>query len=170
MVQFAPLFRFQTGGFLPLEQLRLKEAELAQKEYAVSRDKAKLMVLEKFTKKRQESELTAKAVEAKRALAQAGRTIGYAIDHTWWQVERSLGTRRSGKTRSGRRRPAAGGPGPGALTQRSPLAVLYRQVFDQPLVLVHGQNLHRARNRRTANRKISPSVSREGLLAAGMPA
>ncbi len=57
-----------------------------------------------------------------RALAQAGRTIGYAIDHTWWQVERSLGTRRSGKTRSGRRRPAAGGPGPGALTQRSPLA------------------------------------------------
>ena len=61
-------------GFIPLEQLRLKEADLAQKEYEVSRDEAKLMVLERFTKKRQEAELTAKAAEAKRALQRAKST------------------------------------------------------------------------------------------------
>src|SRR5438445_6437408 len=40
-------------GFIPLEQLRLKEADVEQKKYAVDRDEAKLMVLEVFTKERQ---------------------------------------------------------------------------------------------------------------------
>lgn len=64
-----------------------------------------------------------------RALAQAGRTIGYAIDHTWWQVERSLGARRRGKTRhrgrvvgGARGGLAPGGLAPGGPTERSPLA------------------------------------------------
>jgi RND family efflux transporter MFP subunit len=58
-------------GLFPAEQLRIKEADFAKNEYAVRRDKAKLVVLEKFTKKRQEAELTAKARDAKRALDRA---------------------------------------------------------------------------------------------------
>lgn len=58
-------------GLFPREQLRLKEADYAQKEFLVKRDEAKLVVLEKFTRKRQEEELTAKAADAKRALDRA---------------------------------------------------------------------------------------------------
>jgi RND family efflux transporter MFP subunit len=58
-------------GLFPAEQLRIKEADFAQKQYAVSRDEAKLLVLEKFTRQRQEAELTAKAEDAKRALQRA---------------------------------------------------------------------------------------------------
>ncbi len=32
-----------------------------------------------------------------RVLAQAGRTVGYGVDHTWWQVDRSLAKRPRGK-------------------------------------------------------------------------
>lgn len=60
----------------------------------------------------------ADADAALRALAQAGRTIGYALDHTWWQVERNLGKRRRGKRR-GLTNPAQARRGPAA---RSPLA------------------------------------------------
>ena len=60
-------------GFIPLEQLRLKEADVEQKKYAVDRDEAKLMVLEVFTKERQVTELDAKAKEAKRAKTVTGR-------------------------------------------------------------------------------------------------
>src|SRR6266536_2181441 len=64
------------------------------------------------------------ADSVQRALARAGRTIGYAIDHTWWQVERSLGARRRGKTRHRGRvvGGARGGLAPGGPTERSPLA------------------------------------------------
>jgi len=41
-----------------------------------------------------------------RALAEAGRTIGYAVDHTWWQVDRSLAKRPRAKRRGGGRGPA----------------------------------------------------------------
>ena len=50
-----------------------------------------------------------------RALAQAGRTVGYAVDHTWWQVDRSLAKRPRGKRRGAanrgpaERRPIADG-------------------------------------------------------------
>src|SRR5207245_8258646 len=37
-------------NYLSLEQLRIKETEVLQKKYAVDRDEAKLLVLEKFTK------------------------------------------------------------------------------------------------------------------------
>jgi [protein-PII] uridylyltransferase len=48
-----------------------------------------------------------------RALAQAGRTVGYAVDHTWWQVDRSLARRPRGKRR--------GTPGRGP-AERRPIA------------------------------------------------
>jgi [protein-PII] uridylyltransferase len=53
-----------------------------------------------------------------RLLAQAGRTVAYAADHTWWQVDRSLSRGNRGKRR-GRvlGRPAERGP-----AGRSPLA------------------------------------------------
>ena len=82
---------------------------------------------------------------ALRALAEAGRTVAYAADHTWWQVERSLGKRpvgrgatggagggepgaapaageRPGRLRSWRRGPDRRGPGGRRPAERSPLA------------------------------------------------
>jgi HlyD family secretion protein len=59
---------FVRKGFGTPEQLRLKELEVERSRNNVERDKAKLMVLEKYTKKRQEAELTAKAEDAKRDL------------------------------------------------------------------------------------------------------
>jgi RND family efflux transporter MFP subunit len=58
-------------GLFPAENLRLKEADLAEKQFKVNRDEAKLVVLEKFTRQRKEAELTAKADDAKRALDRA---------------------------------------------------------------------------------------------------
>jgi [protein-PII] uridylyltransferase len=48
-----------------------------------------------------------------RVLAEAGRTIGYAVDHTWWQVERGFAKRPRGK----RRGAASRGP-----AERRPIA------------------------------------------------
>ncbi len=58
-------------GLFPAESLRLKEADLAEKQYRLNRDEAKLLVLEKFTRQRKEAELTAKAADAKRAVDRA---------------------------------------------------------------------------------------------------
>jgi RND family efflux transporter MFP subunit len=74
-------------GFIPLEQLRLKEAELEQKKYNVDRDEAKLMVLEVFTKERQVTELEAKAKEARRAVERARKTAEATIDKTRSDLE-----------------------------------------------------------------------------------
>jgi RND family efflux transporter MFP subunit len=59
---------FVKKGFGTPEQLSLKELEVARAKNNLERDRAKLMVLEKFTRHRQEAELTAKAEEAKREL------------------------------------------------------------------------------------------------------
>jgi RND family efflux transporter MFP subunit len=66
---------FVRKGFGTPEQLALKELEVARARNNLERDKAKLMVLEKFTLRRQEVELTAKEKDAKRELA---RTMGTA--------------------------------------------------------------------------------------------
>jgi RND family efflux transporter MFP subunit len=58
-------------GLFPAESLRLKEADYEQKKFHVNRDKAKLLVLEKFSRLRKEAELTAKAADAKRAVDRA---------------------------------------------------------------------------------------------------
>ncbi|HEV3083493.1 MAG TPA: efflux RND transporter periplasmic adaptor subunit [Gemmataceae bacterium] len=81
-------------GFIPLEQLRLKEAELDQKKYEVDRDEAKLMVLEVFTKERQLTELDAKAKEAKRAVERARKTGEATIDKTKSDLEAAQVTER----------------------------------------------------------------------------
>jgi RND family efflux transporter MFP subunit len=60
---------FVKKGFGTPEQLALKELEVARAKNNLERDKAKLMVLEKFTRRRQEVELTAKEKDAKRELA-----------------------------------------------------------------------------------------------------
>src|SRR5947209_3479969 len=81
-------------GFIPLEQLRLKEAELEQKKYNVDRDEAKLMVLEVFTKERQVTELEAKAKEARRAVERARKTAEATIDKTRSGLETAESTER----------------------------------------------------------------------------
>jgi RND family efflux transporter MFP subunit len=59
---------FVKKGFGTPEQLRLKELEVEKARNYLERDKAKLVVLEKYTKKRQEAELNFKAEDAKREL------------------------------------------------------------------------------------------------------
>src|SRR5947209_15314826 len=81
-------------GFIPLEQLRLKEAELDQKKYEVDRDEAKLMVLEVFTKERQVTELDAKAREAKRAVERARKTGEASVDKARSDLEAAEVTER----------------------------------------------------------------------------
>ncbi len=58
--------KFVKQGFGTPEQLRLKEAELERTKFYLSRDKAKLELLQQFTRKEQEVKLTATAAEAKR--------------------------------------------------------------------------------------------------------
>lgn len=59
---------FVKKGFGTPEQLRLKQLEVDRARNNLDRDKAKLMVLEQFTRRRQEAELYEKAAEAKRDL------------------------------------------------------------------------------------------------------
>ncbi len=42
-----------------------------------------------------------------RSLAEAGRTVGYAVDHTWWQVDRSMAKRPRGRRRGALQRGGA---------------------------------------------------------------
>lgn len=62
---------FVKKGFGTPEQLRLKQLEVDRARNNLDRDKAKLMVLEQFTRKRQEAELYEKAAEAKREVKRA---------------------------------------------------------------------------------------------------
>jgi RND family efflux transporter MFP subunit len=57
---------FMTKGFGTPEQLNLKELELERARNNLSRDRAKLMVLEKFQLERQRTELKAKEADARR--------------------------------------------------------------------------------------------------------
>jgi HlyD family secretion protein len=70
---------FVKKGFGTPEQLRLKEAEVAKFKYYLARDEAKLKVLQEFTRKRQEAELTAKAEDAKRELVRTRSSTAAAI-------------------------------------------------------------------------------------------
>jgi RND family efflux transporter MFP subunit len=65
---------FVKNGFGTPEQLRLKQLEVDRARNNLDRDKAKLMVLETFTRKRQEAELYEKAAEAKRELQRTANT------------------------------------------------------------------------------------------------
>jgi HlyD family secretion protein len=74
-------------GFWSMDQVRVKEAELGTKKFAVDRDEAKLMVLQRFTKERQEAELTAKAIEAKRALVRTKNSSQASVDKAVTELE-----------------------------------------------------------------------------------
>ncbi len=74
-------------GFMSIEQVKVKEAEVGSKRYAVDRDEAKLMVLQRFTKERQEAELTAKAIEAKRALVRTKSSSQASVDKAVTELE-----------------------------------------------------------------------------------
>jgi RND family efflux transporter MFP subunit len=71
--------KFVKNGFGTPEQLRLKEAEVDRAKFYLQRDKAKLEVLEKYTRLRQETELTAKAKEAERKFARVKSSAAAAI-------------------------------------------------------------------------------------------
>jgi RND family efflux transporter MFP subunit len=65
---------FVKKGFGTPEELRIKELDVFQKQYVLDRDKAKLMVLQKYTLRRQEVELKAKEKDAERELARTKST------------------------------------------------------------------------------------------------
>jgi RND family efflux transporter MFP subunit len=67
-------------GFGTPEQQHIKEMEIEQKKYALRSKEAELMVLEKFTRKRQETELNSKADETKRELERAQKSGAAALE------------------------------------------------------------------------------------------
>ncbi|MBI3462465.1 MAG: efflux RND transporter periplasmic adaptor subunit [Planctomycetes bacterium] len=71
--------KFVKKGFGTTEQLHARRAVVEQMRHYLNRDKAKLLVLQKYTHKRQETELTAKAEEAQRELARARSSGNAAI-------------------------------------------------------------------------------------------
>jgi RND family efflux transporter MFP subunit len=72
--------KFLKKGFGTPETLRLNEIAVEGKKYDLSSKQAKLMVLEKFQRRRQETELTAKAAEAKRKLDRAKKAGDAAVE------------------------------------------------------------------------------------------
>ena len=74
-------------GFLSIEAVKVKEADVLSKRYAVDCNEAKLMVLQRFTKERQEAELTAKAIEAKRALERTKKSSQASVDKAKSELE-----------------------------------------------------------------------------------
>ena len=74
-------------GFMSIEQVKVKESDVSSKRYAVDRDEAKLMVLQRFTKERQEAELTAKAIEANRALVRTKSSSQASVDKAATELE-----------------------------------------------------------------------------------
>jgi HlyD family secretion protein len=71
--------KFVKKGFGTPEQLAWREQEVARAEYNLKRDEAKLEVLEKFTRQRQEVELRAKAEEAVRDLQRTKRSSNATV-------------------------------------------------------------------------------------------
>jgi HlyD family secretion protein len=94
--------KFVKKGFGTPEQLRLKEAEVARAQYNLNRDKAKLQVLEKFTRRRQEAELTAKAEDARRELARTESSSAANIAKAQSELEAAEVTCRLETTQLGR--------------------------------------------------------------------
>jgi RND family efflux transporter MFP subunit len=79
--------KFVKKGFGTPEQLRINEIQVEGKRFALRSKEAKLMVLEKFQRKRQETELTAKAAEAVRKLDRAKKAGAAAIDKAQSDLE-----------------------------------------------------------------------------------
>jgi RND family efflux transporter MFP subunit len=89
---------FVKKGFGTPEQLTVKELDVAQKEFLLSSKRAELLVLEKFTRRRQEEELKAKAEDAERNLARAKSSGAAAIAKAQSDLEAAEVTARLEKT------------------------------------------------------------------------
>jgi RND family efflux transporter MFP subunit len=72
--------KFVKKGFGTPEQLRVNEIAVERNKYVLLSKEAKLMVLEKFQRKRQETELTAKARDAKLKLERARNAGDAAVE------------------------------------------------------------------------------------------
>jgi RND family efflux transporter MFP subunit len=72
--------KFVKKGFGTPEQLRVNELALDNKKYNLQKMEAKLRVLQDFMRKRQETELTAKAAEAARKLDRAKKAGDAAVE------------------------------------------------------------------------------------------
>ena len=81
-------------GFSPPENLRTKELEIETKAFKLDSSRADLMVLEKFTRKKNEVELTAKAEENKRKLTRAQATGKAAVEKAQSDLEAAQVTSR----------------------------------------------------------------------------
>lgn len=79
-------------GFAQLDQVRTKELALQEKRLAVSTAEADLIVLEKFTRKKDQTELTAKANEAKLELSRTKETQATAIGKAEAELKSALKT------------------------------------------------------------------------------
>lgn len=84
-------FAFTKGmvkdGFSPIEQLRPKEFAVQQRTFAVTSVDAELKVLEKFTRKKKITELTAKAKDAKLEMERTKETQKSAIESAEAEVK-----------------------------------------------------------------------------------
>ncbi|WP_372894465.1 efflux RND transporter periplasmic adaptor subunit [Stieleria sp.] len=79
-------------GFRTPEQLEAKIQAVERARYALSRDQEKLQVLERFTKERQQVELTAKAAETIRELERVRSSANAAVSKAETDLEVALAT------------------------------------------------------------------------------
>ncbi|MCS7468504.1 efflux RND transporter periplasmic adaptor subunit [Stieleria sp. ICT_E10.1] len=79
-------------GFRTPEQLEAKVQAVERARYALSRDQEKLQVLERFTKERQQVELTAKAEETIRELERVRSSASAAISKAETDLEVAIAT------------------------------------------------------------------------------
>jgi RND family efflux transporter MFP subunit len=85
--KFDAMQKLVKKGFQPPETLRIQEILIANKEYLLDSSKDDLMVLEKFTRKGKEVELSAKADEAERELKRAKASGAAAIEKAQSDLE-----------------------------------------------------------------------------------
>jgi RND family efflux transporter MFP subunit len=85
-------------GFQPPQLLQVKELEVAKSQYALSRNKAKLEVLEKFTFKGKQVELQSKADDARREVKRAKSSGKAAVEKTQSDLDAAEVTTRLEKT------------------------------------------------------------------------
>jgi HlyD family secretion protein len=96
--KLAGLRRLVKKGFAPPESLRLKELEIDNKALTLSNNKADLTVLEKFTRRKQEMELSGRVEDAKRELARVRASSKAAIEKAQADLEAAETAARLEKT------------------------------------------------------------------------
>src|SRR5262249_3075023 len=74
-------------GYVPRDQLKLKEAEVKQKEFVLRSKEAKLKVLEDYTRRRQLTEYKAKAQDAERELERTTKSADASIEKAKSELE-----------------------------------------------------------------------------------